>query len=308
MRSTPALLLLLGAVGGIACGRPAHAALSASDRKLIATRKERVEHALTTPGDMKTAIAKWIMPVQLREISGLALTRDGRILTHNDERGMIYVIDPRSGILLSQFSLVPGPVRGDFESITMVGSKIYMMTSKGEIYEIAGEAPNGGGATYVVHDTGLGKECEFESLAYDADSNWLVLPCKTVRAKSQHDQLVMYRWRLSGPDSSRVSMTSLPLSEIVGDNPWKRLHVSDMTIDPFTKHYVLIASHEKALIELTPDGELVRAMPMPGDHEQPEGVAISPDGILMISDEAVRSPATITLYRWTPAAPTTPTK
>jgi hypothetical protein len=42
----------------------------------------------------------------------------------------------------------------------------------------------------------------------------------------------------------------------------------------------------------------VRATPLPGKHGQAEGVALSPDGILIVSDEATKRSATLTLYRW----------
>jgi Uncharacterized protein conserved in bacteria len=63
----------------------------------------------------------------------------------------------------------------------------------------------------------------------------------------------------------------------------------------------MIASHEKALIEMTRSGGLVRSEPLPSGHNQPEGIAITKDSILMVSDEANKTPAAITLYRWHPS-------
>jgi len=85
------------------------------------------------------------------------------------------------------------------------------------------------------------------------------------------------------------------------------LNPSDVTIDPATGNYVMITSHpDKAIIEVTPGGQLVRSEPLPGDHNQPEGVAITKDSILMVSDEATSKPAAITLYRWHPSRPPVP--
>src|SRR4051812_7733773 len=64
--------------------------------------------------DKSKPVAMWIMPPELREISGLALTADGRVVTHDDEVAKVYFIDPRRGILLKQFTLGTG-LRGDFE-------------------------------------------------------------------------------------------------------------------------------------------------------------------------------------------------
>jgi uncharacterized protein YjiK len=93
-------------------------------------------------------------------------------------------------------------------------------------------------------------------------------------------------------------MLTIPLDDAIGSNPWKTLAPSDITIDPLTGNYIVIAARQQALIEITPSGEVVRSRPLPGPHEQAEGVVITRDSILMISDEAVRNPAMITLYRW----------
>ena len=139
-------------------------------------------------------------------------------------------------------------------------------------------------------------------MVFEADSDWLVMPCKLVKDKSLKDQIVIYRWRLQGPDSSRVSMITIPKAQAIGSNGWKDLRPSDVTIDPATGNYVIITSHpDKAIVEITPGGQLVRSEPLPGGHNQPEGVAITKDSILMVSDEATNKPAAITLYRWHPS-------
>jgi hypothetical protein len=180
-------------------------------------------------------VAKWIMPTELREISGLALTPDGRILTHGDENAMISAIDPRRGLSLKQFT-VGGGMKGDFESITMAGNDIYLLSSKSLLLRFQ-EAEDGADAPYSSVDLGLGKECEFESMVYEADSNWLVMPCKNVWNKNYAHQLVIYRWKLSGPDSTRLSMKTIPIAQLVGSNGWKNLHPSDITIDPTDRKF-----------------------------------------------------------------------
>ncbi len=85
---------------------------------------------------------------------------------------------------------------------------------------------------------------------------------------------------------------------MIGSNSWKELHPSDVSVDPATGNYVLIAAQEQALIEITPLGEVVSAVALPGKHKQAEGVALTGDGILIVSDEATTRPASLTLYRW----------
>src|SRR6202022_1627179 len=101
-------------------------------------------------------------------------------------------------------------------------------------------------------------------------------------------------------DPSTITALNVPHHDGIGSNKWKNFHPSDLNIDPFTKNYVIVASKEKGLIVVTPDGEVLRSEPLPGDHRQPEGVAVTPDRILLISDEANVKPPAITLYRWRP--------
>jgi uncharacterized protein YjiK len=242
-------------------------------------------------------VAEWIMPPELREISGLALTARGTVLTHDDNIGRVYEIDPRTGILLKGFSLAGG-VRGDFEAITVAGADVYLLKSSGKIYKFQ-EGADASWVPYSVYDTGLGKECEFESMAYEADSSRLLLVCKKFLQK-QPKEVLIYHLPLPLGDRSAITAMQVAMKDVVGSNKWKNFHPSDINIDPITKNYVIVASHERGLIVVTPDGEVVRSEPIPGNHRQPEGVAITPDSLLLVSDEANVKPPAITLYRWRP--------
>jgi len=61
---------------------------------------------------------------------------------------------------------------------------------------------------------------------------------------------------------------------------------------------VLVAAKQQAIIMLTPSGDIVFSRALGDRHPQTEGVAITRDHILIISDEATNGPATITLYHW----------
>jgi len=295
------VLLLLSLLTSTVSCRKTPEARAAELRDVQRTRKQQLEQRLATAdaNPAKAApVAMWYLPSELKEISGLALTKDGRLLTHDDNVGRIYEIDPKSGIVLNEFTLGIG-VQGDFESIAVANDELFLLNSHGVLYRFR-EGPQGAGVPFTFVDLRLGHECEFESMAYEADSAWLVMPCKRSTSKKTKDNLVIYRWRLQGPESTRLTMMTVPLAEITSRTGWKGFHPSDMTIDPETGNYVIISSHEKGLVEMTPAGVVERAEPLPGDHGQPEGVAITKDRILIISDEATKKPASITLYRWRP--------
>jgi uncharacterized protein YjiK len=283
----------------VAACRNTPQAKAAQVQAIEATRKQDLARrlALADANPSKPVpVAEWIMPPELREISGLALTPRGTVLTHDDNIGRVYEIDPKTGILLKGFSLAGG-VRGDFEAITIAGPDVYLLRSNGKIYKFK-EGADASQVPYTMYDTGLGKECEFESMAYEADSSRLLLVCKKFLQKQAPKELLIYRIPLPLGDRSAITAMQVAMKDVVGSNKWKNFHPSDINIDPVTKNYVIVASKEKGLIVVTPDGEVVRSEPLPGDHRQPEGVAVTSDSLLLVSDEANVKPPAITLYRW----------
>jgi uncharacterized protein YjiK len=295
------LVLLVCALPCTGACRRTPEANAAQVRAVEATRRQqfatRLALADADPA-MALPVAMWLMPPELREISGLAITPRGTVLTHDDNVGRVYEIDPRTGILLKGFSL-EGGVRGDFEAITIAGPDIYLLESKGKIFKFK-EGKDAEQVPYTVYDTGLRKECEFESMAFEADSSRLVLVCKKFLTKKAPHELLIYRIPLPLGDHSAMTTLRIPIEDVIGANRWKNFHPSDINIDPITKNYVIISSNQKALVVITPDGDVVRSEPLPGDHRQPEGVAVTKDSLLMVSDEANVKPAAITLYRWRP--------
>jgi hypothetical protein len=79
---------------------------------------------------------------------------------------------------------------------------------------------------------------------------------------------------------------------------WKEFRPTGLDVDPLTGNYV-ITTTERALIIVNPEGAILETRLLPeSSHDQPEGIAITRDSMIIISDEAVTRPAAITLYRW----------
>ena len=188
MNNAWAVALLVTATVSAAC-RESKRADAAELRAIQRTREQelaqRLAKADANPKNDEP-VAMWMMPADLKEISGLALTADGRLLTHDDNVGRIFVIDPRSGIVLNQFTLGQG-IHGDFEAITVAGNDIYLLNSNGTLYRFR-EGAKDAHVSFTTQDLKLGKECEFESMAYEADSAWLLLPCKRISKKKYAGQ------------------------------------------------------------------------------------------------------------------------
>ena len=300
LRSFLAVLLALAA-----CDQAKTSSTTGATADTMAARAARLQQALAASDSGDAAVlARWLLPRELDEISGLALTADGRLLAHNDQEGVVWEIDYRSGVLVKRFQLGKPPVKADLEGITIANDRIFMLASNGKLYEFR-EGKDEEHVNFTVHDTRLGSECEFEGVAFDPSQSSLLLACKDVPGKN--DSLVIYRWKLQSGEGERLSRLAIPIANVIGSNDWKNLHPSDITIDPFSGNYVLIAAQERALIEITPTGDPISARALSAEHVQAEGVAITREGILILSDEsggkgarasARRPAAAVSLYRW----------
>ena len=291
-----ALAASLDGCGDTPQARAAEARSVAAKRLQEFRRREAEADANPSKG---MPVAEWIMPYTLREISGLALTTRGTVLTHDDNVGRVSEIDPRTGILKKSFSLA-GLQKGDFEAITIAGQDIYLMASNGKLFKFR-EGDDGEQVPYSIYDTGLGKECEFESLTYEPDSSRLLMACKRILDKNEGKELRIYMLPLPLRKPPVVSNTmAIPIDEVRQKNKWKNFRPSDMNIDPFTGNYIIVASREKAYVVVTPEGDVVKSEMLPGDHRQAEGIAITKDSLLLVSDEANVTPPKLTVYRWRP--------
>lgn len=276
---------------------------STSDSTRLEARLTRLTEALANAdsGSVQSKpVARWLLPAKLAEISGLALTPDGRLFAHSDETTGITELDYRRGTIIKEFFVGPLGWRGDFEGLAYAEDRFFLLDSNGTLYEFR-EGAAGERVAYTAHDTHLGKECEFEGVAYDSTANALILACKNVGIKQYKDMLVLYRCDLANSNGTTISAPTeltIPYSEAIGANGWKELSPSDITVDPFSGNYVLVAGPEKAFVVLTPAGEVVLSRTLGDRHPQAEGVAIARDGILIISDESVNADAAITLYNW----------
>lgn len=272
---------------------------STKDSTGVEARVARLTESLASPDSAEARgkpIARWLLPPELAEISGLALTPDGRLFAHEDETAQITEIDYRRGTIIKTFFVGKSELHGDFEGITCAGDRFFLLSSNGTLYEFR-EGEEGERVDYTVHDTHLGKECEFEGVAYDSTANAIVLACKNAGVKQFKGMLVLYRYSLEHAGGETSELT-VPYSEAIGKNSWKQLRPTDLTVDPSNGNYVLVAAQEQALVAFTPAGAVVFSRPLDGRHPQPEGIAITRDHILIIGDESTKGAATITLYRW----------
>ena len=87
-------------------------------------------------------MTQWRLPDRLNEISGLAITPDGRLLSVDDEVAVVYELNYDDGHMVKAFALGKPVVKGDFEGIAVIDDLIYLTNSAGRVY-ISAEGADG---------------------------------------------------------------------------------------------------------------------------------------------------------------------
>jgi len=243
------------------------------------------------PGDFK----QWRLPRRLREISGLALTPDERLLAVTDEEGIVYELDYQGGRVVKSFAVGEPLVRADFEGIAVLQDQVWLMTSDGRLLAAA-EGADGRSVGYRSFDTGHGAYCELEGLAQDRTAGTLLLACKETR--SGKDQLMIFEWLATAAGIEYVGEAGLPEAAIAAKLDGKRINPSGVAVDPASGERVLIAARQAALVRLTADGVLSEAIILKkkGRHMQAEGIEMTRDGRMLIADEGGDGRARLAVY------------
>lgn len=239
---------------------------------------------------------QWQLPGELDEISGLAVTADGRLLAVADEAAVVYELDYEAGRLVKAFALGHPTVRGDFEGIASLAGRVWLVTSDGLIYESA-EGEDGERLDYAVHETGAGRLCEIEGLAGRPAEGLLLLLCKQLRRGAELEGPVLFAWAIEARAMAERQALPLPERDILQALQGDRLRPSGVAVDGRSGRLLIVAARPKALAELALDGSLVFAAGLvPDRHRQPEGIEILPDGRLLIADEGDGRRARLTVY------------
>jgi uncharacterized protein YjiK len=238
------------------------------------------------------------LPRRLREVSGLAMTDDGRLLAHHDEAAVVFEIDYAAGRIVKRFQLadLDAPVAGDFEGIAVAAGRIYLVTSSGRLYE-SGEGTDGESVLFIAYATGAGRNCEIEGLAYDEDRGELLLMCKDARSEHLLGRLAIYRWSIAEKQLRDDAATVIAVRDLAGRIGANRFRPSGIERHPVSGNYFVVAARQGAVAEVTPDGEVVavRRFAAPW-HRQIEGIAFAPDGSLLVADEGGEGRAMLTVY------------
>jgi uncharacterized protein YjiK len=241
---------------------------------------------------------RWLLPKGLHEISGLAADGAGRLFAHGDEEAIVYQLDPADHEVVKKFSFGRPAARGDFESIALLNGQVVLATSDGVLY-IGREGADGESVPFTVQQTGAGQFCEVEGMAPSASDRALLFACKTPRARALHGHFAVLRWSIERKALDRHPVMFTPLADLARAARVSDFHASELLRVPGQDRYLVLAGREGAIAELGAGGEVLAAARLRRrEHPQAEGLALEPDGSLMVGDEGGSAGrGTISVYR-----------
>ncbi|MDH3732031.1 MAG: hypothetical protein OEU54_00795 [Gemmatimonadota bacterium] len=237
----------------------------------------------------------WRLPGRLTEISGLAVSPDGRLFAHDDERAVIYELDVDRTEMIKAFAMGDQLARADFEGLAIAGERFYLVTSDGRIYE-SREGADDERVLYNTYGTGIGRWCEVEGLAHEHMDDTLLILCKTARDSSLESSVTVFRWSLATRELVDPPL-SVPLEHVEEATDQRGFAASGIARDPMSGDYVLIAAQDRAVVSMTREGVVLGGGRLDADrHPQAEGVILDAMGRLLIADEGRGARARITVY------------
>lgn len=234
------------------------------------------------------------LPVELDEISGVAYyPKDSSVFAIGDEFGFLYKIPltPHQPIRKWKFSN-----EGDYEDLALVDKVFYVLQSNGNITSFTFDSVN----TVLKADQPFPMQGnEFEILYYDRHQFKLTMICKDCEEDRKKALTVFYfdLLKKNFADSSSINVTEI--ANMIGEKKI-RFKPSAAAINPVTDELFIISAVNKLLVVADRHGKPKETYPIDTRlFKQPEGITFTPEGDLIISNEAAgRGVANLLFFKY----------
>jgi hypothetical protein len=223
------------------------------------------------------------LQTELSEISGITYyPKDTGIFAISDATGSLYKIFPGKNTPVQRWKFGSNH---DYEDLQRVDSTFYILSSTGNIVSLkfSKHAPMLV-TEFKMHDK---EKNEFETLYFDSALHKLILICKDC-AEDKKNTVSTRAFDISnntytkGPYTINVStIDSLMKLKKIKFKP------SAAAINPLTHELFILASVNKMLVIADTNGNVKQSYSLrPSIYKQPEGIAFTPSGTLLISNES----------------------
>ena len=222
---------------------------------------------------------------ELNEISGITYyPKDTAIFAISDATGSLYKIFPDKKTPAQKWKFGSNH---DYEDLQRVDSTFYILSSNGNIVRVkfSRQAPMQV-TDFKIDDK---EKNEFESLYFDSALHKLILVCKDCKVDKKNTVStrafdVITNTYTNAPYTINVSS----LDKLMNLKKMK-FKPSAAAINPLTHELFILASVNKLLVVADLNGKIKQSYPLrPSIYKQPEGIAFTPSGTLLISNESAK--------------------
>ncbi|WP_207536228.1 SdiA-regulated domain-containing protein [Desertivirga arenae] len=269
------------------------------------TEQSERDKEVLEPDDTKL----YPLPMELKEISGIAFLDDHTVIAIQDEEGILYYYDLIQKEIVKKQDFWKGK---DYEDLVIAGNDLYVLQSNGTLYEMKNF--KAGISRPTVYKTPLSSENNMEGLAYDQKNNRLLLSVKDLSLDGDKSHKDIYAFDLKTKTLNTKAVYSISLTEVesyfsgdkleefskkllktVGNKNLNEVfRTSAITLNPQTGELYALSSLNNVIAILDKTSKITRILEFDGkEFSQPEGLAFSPDGKLYISNEGKKFPANI---------------
>ena len=235
----------------------------------------------------------------LNEISGIAYNDENNtVLAISDSKEKVFDMNVRSP-KLKDYTHKVVPPNSDVEDIVKVKGNLYLLSSKGIIYEVTKNQED----TTAVQSYSFwsAEQNDFETLYYDEASNGLIMMCKSCAADKGKQARSAYRFDLAThqfDSSAFFEISTEAIRKVMKDNDVK-FDPSAAAIHPLNKRLYILSSAGNILVITDTRGKVIEGYHLnPDDHPQAEGITFAPNGDMYISDEGKFGHPTLQIYRY----------
>lgn len=234
------------------------------------------------------------LPHKVNQVSGIVHQPGAFVYAIDDDHGSIYKITLNRPPEVKEWSFGK---KDDYEDLALVNGTFYVLASTGRLAVIPGKFPLTGAGYFSLHLKGRN---ELESLYYDPQEQKLVLLCKECAGDKKDENSA---WAF---DPQEKAFDKKPLYRLKRKDIEKKLgqdigrfKPSAAALHPQTGELYIISSINKLLVVLDRKREVSRVYPLDARlFKQPEGMAFTPGGDLLITNEAAgKGPANILVFK-----------
>ncbi len=223
------------------------------------------------------------LPQELDEISGIVYyPKDTSVFAISDENGVLYKIFPNRNAKVQKWKFGKNE---DYEDLQLVDSTFYILSSTGDIMAI--KFLNQDSLNTNLFNFPKKEKNEFESLYFDNLSGLLILICKDCK---EDKKKVLNAWSFNPVNKTyNAEPFTINVSGITKELGETKLQFkpSAATINPITQEIYIISAINKALVIVNKTGSVEKVYPLnPMIYKQPEGIAFTTSGDLLICNES----------------------